>query len=76
MNVGTGEVLHQTRKTHTGEDVLACFRWIDLHTPCDLEIHVVLDNLSAHKSAEVTQWLADRMLLNAHVPNLQMGGQV
>ena len=58
LNVGTGEVLHQTRKTHTSKDVLAFFRWIDAHTPRDLEIHVVLDNLSAHKSAEVKAWLA------------------
>ena len=58
LNVGTGEVLHQTRKTHTSKDVLAFFKWIDLHTPRDLDIHVVLDNLSAHKSAEVTAWLA------------------
>jgi transposase len=58
LNVGTGEVLHQTRKTHAGTDVLSFFKWIDLHTPRDLEIHVVLDNLSAHKSAEVKAWLA------------------
>lgn len=58
LNVGTGEVLHQTRKAHTGADVVSFFKWIDLHTPRDLEIHVVLDNLSAHKSAEVKQWLA------------------
>ncbi len=58
LNVGTGEVLHQTRKTHTSKDVLAFFRWIDIHTPRDLDIHVVLDNLSAHKSAEVKEWLA------------------
>ena len=38
--------------------MLSFFRWIDLHTPRDLEIHVVLDNLSAHKSAEVKAWLA------------------
>ena len=58
LNVGTGEVIHQTRKTHAGKDVLAFSKWIDLHTPRDLEIHVVLDNLSAHKSAEVAAWLA------------------
>lgn len=58
LNVGTGEVLHQTRKKHTGKDVLAFFKWIDLHTPRDLEIHVVLDNLSAHKAPEVKEWLA------------------
>jgi transposase len=57
LNVGTGEVLHQTRKRHTGADVLAFFRWIDLHTPRDLEIHVVLDNLSAYSAPEVKAWL-------------------
>ncbi|MCB1030955.1 MAG: IS630 family transposase [Microthrixaceae bacterium] len=58
LNVGTGEVLHQTRKSHKGADVLAFFKWIDVHTPQDLEIHVVLDNLSAHKGPEVREWLA------------------
>jgi len=58
LNVGTGEVLHQAGKTHKGTDVLTFFKWIDLHTARDLEIHVVLDNLSAHKAPEVKQWLA------------------
>lgn len=59
LNVATGEVLHQTRRRHTGNDVLAFFRWIDLHTPKQLDVHVILDNLSAHKSEPVRKWLAD-----------------
>ena len=58
LDVATGEVLHQTRKRHTGRDVLAFFKWIDLHTPRELDIHIVLDNLSAHKSEPVRTWLA------------------
>lgn len=58
LNVGTGEVLHQIRKQHTATDVLAFFRWIDLHVPRDLDVHVVLDNLSAHSAPPVTEWLA------------------
>lgn len=58
LNVGTGEVLYDTRKRHTARDVLAFFKLIDLHVPKDLEIHVVLDNLSAHKAPEVRDWLA------------------
>lgn len=58
LNVGTGEVLTATRKSHKASDVLAFFKWIDLHTPRDLEIHVVLDNLSAHKAPPVAEWLA------------------
>ena len=32
LNVATGQVLHQTRKRRTGNDVLAFFKWLDLHT--------------------------------------------
>jgi len=47
MNVATGEVLYDTRKSHSSKDVLAFFKLIDLHVAMDLDIHVVLDNLSA-----------------------------
>jgi hypothetical protein len=57
MNLGTGEILHDVRDTHTGRDVLALFKWIDLQVPAYLDIHVVLDNLSAHKSQPVKTWL-------------------
>jgi transposase len=57
MNVATGRVIYDTRRRHTGADVLAFFKLIDLHVPRDLAIHVVLDNLSAHMSDEVTTWL-------------------
>ena len=57
LNVATGEVLYDCRKHHTGADVLAFFRLIDLHVPRHLEVHVVLDNLSAHMGPEVTRWL-------------------
>lgn len=58
LNVATGEVIHQTRDRHAGRDVLAFFRWIDLHTPRDLEIHIVLDNLPADTAPEVREWLS------------------
>jgi transposase/transposase-like protein len=58
MNVATGEVLYDTRKSHSSKDVLAFFKLIDLHVAMDLDIHVVLDNLSAHKAPPVAEWLA------------------
>ena len=57
LNVGTGEVLHLTRKRHAANDVLAFFKWIDIHVPKDLDVHVVLDNLSAHTAPPVAEWL-------------------
>jgi transposase len=57
LNVATGEVVYDCRKRHTGNDVLGFFKLIDLHVAGDLDIHVVLDNLSAHMAPEVTDWL-------------------
>lgn len=57
MNVGTGEVLYDMKKSHKATDVLAFFKLIDLHVDKDLDIHVVLDNLSAHKAEPIAKWL-------------------
>jgi len=57
MNVATGEVLYDCRASHKGADVLAFFKLIDLHVARDLEVHVILDNLSAHLGPDVTRWL-------------------
>jgi transposase len=60
MNIATGEVLTHCGKGHTAKDVLGFFKQIDASVPHGLAIHVVLDNLSAHKAPEITKWLAHR----------------
>jgi transposase len=67
LNVGSGEVLHDTRRSHTGRDVLAFFRWIDMHVDPDLELHVILDNLPARKSQPVRDWLAHKKRRRWHL---------
>ena len=67
LNVATGEVLTDCRKRHTAADVLRFFKLIDLHVARNLEIHVVLDNLSAHKAPEITKWLADSKRARWHL---------
>ncbi len=60
MNIATGEVLTDLRKGHTGADVLRFFKQIDASVPRGLGVHVVLDNLSAHSTPEITKWLAHK----------------
>lgn len=60
MNVGTGEVLTDLRKGHTGADVLKFFKQIDASVPRGLGVHVVLDNLSAHSTPDIAKWLAHK----------------
>ncbi len=48
------------QKGHTAKDVLRFFKQIDASVPRGLAVHVVLDNLSAHKAPEITTWLSHR----------------
>ena len=50
LNVATGEVIYDTKPRHSAKEVLGFFKLIDLHVPRHLDVHVVLDNLSAHKA--------------------------
>jgi transposase len=59
MNVASAEVLSDTKPHHRAKDVLAFFKLIDLHVEPVLDVHVILDNLSAHRAPEVTEWLAN-----------------
>ncbi len=60
MNIATGEVLMQCQKRHAAADVLRFFKQIDASVPRGLAVHVILDNLSAHKTPEIQKWLAHR----------------
>lgn len=56
LNVATGEVTAEARARHTGADFLAFLRRLERTYP-DQELHVVLDNVSTHKTAAVRAWL-------------------
>ena len=60
MNIGTGEVHTRLRKGHTAADVLTFFKQIDATVEPGLSVHVILDNLSAHKAPEIRKWLAHK----------------
>jgi len=57
LNVATGQVIARCKQKHRSVDFVAFLREIDEQVDEGLEIHVVLDNLSAHKSPVVRRWL-------------------
>lgn len=57
LNLATGVVTTSLTKTHKATDFTAFLDKIDAEVPDGLDVHVVLDNLSAHKSAHVHTWL-------------------
>lgn len=57
LNVATGEVLARCRPQHRAQDFVAFLREIESSVDRSLDIHVVLDNLSAHRAPPVQRWL-------------------
>lgn len=57
LNVASGKVLAAYKKQHRAKDFTAFLAEIDRSVEPGLTIHVVLDNLSAHKAPPVHRWL-------------------
>ena len=57
LNVATGKVIAQCKQKHRSADLVEFLREIDRQVEPTLQIHVILDNLSAHKSPVVKRWL-------------------
>lgn len=57
LNVATGEVLARCKHRHRAQDFVAFLDDLEASVETDLAIHVILDNLSAHKAPPVQRWL-------------------
>lgn len=57
LNVLDGTVITEFHHRHRHQEFLAFLRTLDEQTPAELEVQIVLDNLSAHKTPEVERWL-------------------
>src|SRR5437870_8896003 len=66
FNTKTGEVLGKTAARHTSAEFAAFLTDIVIDQPRGKEIHVIADNLSAHKSRPVTDFLAVHPKVHLH----------
>jgi transposase len=66
LNTRTGEVVGQTAARHSSEEFVAFLAHLLAHQPRQREIHIIVDNFSAHKTARVKQFLADHPRVQIH----------
>lgn len=66
LNTQTGEVLGKTTGSHTSAEFVAFLADLVAHQPAGREIHVIVDNLSAHKTQRVRDFLADHPNVTLH----------
>ena len=66
LNVKTGRVEGKTAKRHASADFIAFLTELISKTKWARQIHIVLDNLSAHKTQAVEQFLAEHPKVRFH----------
>jgi len=66
LNTATGEVIGKTAARHTSEEFVAFLADIVTHQPKTREIHIIADNLSAHKTERVRQFLTTHANIHIH----------
>ena len=66
LETRTGEVLGKTAERHTSAEFVAFLTDLVAHQPKRREIHVILDNLSAHKTKLVQAFLAEHPHRHLH----------
>ena len=66
LNTRSGEVIGRTASRHTSEEFVAFLLAVVASQPKGKEIHIILDNLSAHKTARVQQFLVDYPRVTLH----------
>ena len=66
LNIATGEVVHQTRPRHRSLEFRKFLDAIDDSVPEPLDVHVVLDNSSTHKTEAIHKWLLRHARFHLH----------
>jgi transposase len=66
QDLGTGKVIYTFNQQHTNREWIPFLAMIEEHSPLDKQIHLIIDNYSAHKHANVRQWLAEHPRFHIH----------
>ncbi len=66
LNVLDGTVIGECMPRHRHQEYVKFLRKLDREFPPGLDLHLVVDNYSAHKHDDVTEWLAKHPRFHIH----------
>jgi transposase len=66
LDVASGQVLAEMTPRHRAEEFRRFLNLIDASVPGDLDVHVVLDNSSTHKTPSIQRWLVRHPRFTLH----------
>ncbi len=66
LDVKSGKVIGECHRRHRATEFRTFLDLIDRNVPAGLDIHLILDNYSTHKTALIQRWLAKRPRFHVH----------
>jgi len=66
LNVADGTLIGQCQDRHRHQEWLKFLKLIDVQTPIDRELHLILDNYATHKHPKVKKWLTKHPRFHLH----------
>jgi transposase len=66
LNVKTGEVIGECMPRHRAKEFIRFLKTIDRNVAKHLDLHLIVDNYTTHKTKEVQAWLAKHSRLKLH----------
>lgn len=66
FDIATGNVIGRITRRHRAKEFIAFLRQIDQRVAMDLDLHLILDNSSTHKTPEVQKFLTKRPRIKVH----------
>ena len=66
LDIASGQVIGALHARHRAIEFKKFLATIDQQVPADLEVHVVLDNVSTHKTPAIKRWLAAHPRFHLH----------
>jgi transposase len=66
LDVATGQVIGECHRRHRAVEFRAFLDRIEKAVPPDLEVHVILDNVSTHKTPLIRRWLVTHPRYHLH----------
>ena len=66
LDMASGTVISDIRTSHNSDDFVAFLNKINREVPAGLDVHIILDNLSTHKTPKVQRWLLRHRRFHLH----------
>jgi transposase len=66
FNILTGKVVGKVAERTNSKEFLAFLKLLNRRTPNGKQLHIILDNLSAHKTQEIREWVAAHPHIQLH----------